>query len=890
MNPSQSSNPQSSNPIKVYNARDIYRKVPNAWEGDEARSVIITEYGNYIGDVVQLRLSWCPPMTPEEWAKTVKKGSLLDPKSSVPKARKPPTGNAKSGLSASGCKRWHTEDKNTLIDHEQMKEAILGGISAKTDKLIKESNILGVMGRWRESLAGNDAKAFWDEYSSRKGDYWIVEEQGAQPGAKPRKFVVSLIEDRKTHRPLFDKDAPETRYVSAKQGGRSSIRWTPEIERKFEEKPSVIGWRRENAKAEDWRFFVWVKVIKELPPSAMLSGSDGLCGILISASMRISREKIMAALDGSYPVKKSDAEKNGAKSSYSSSDTEAQGRESKKFEKAEESNKPKKSDESRNLMLAPVLELTPEQKRQEKFDRLLYLLDNLSFPEKSRATTTTVIDNSDSDNHANNPKSSQSSAAKPQTTAAAAKQDIEDMYLTLGISGRPGEHISDGKHLPDGSNLIKLILELAKELAAEKSIDFYCTSINLAKNFRTELHVDDGFNIIGTHNFQMTLGNYKDPNSLTCNQGRTFLAHQPFGKSPLSASYNVNKEWISGLSADDDVSASSKTKSSKPSSSNTASSNSKPGNSAMVIAPKTIAQSEKTIAQNEQNGFVKTQSEQNGIVKRPTEDTMVARHVKFNPSTRSGWSKLTGIHQNEKVEGYYVDSHNTLIEFPASYVAHMTEAFPSYGKRYNITFYTRKLNVGVKDKQTDIRARKLLHLEYLGFPITNETLQKFDGGFKISDADRKKWGATIGDYDQNPNQRKFNIRGVSSMSEDENMKPMSKKTKSKKRSSSTLTESALPMGMKKRKIAKIEEEDDLLKADESLKLLGPLDNSSKKPMAMGKKSLDNNTKKPSAMGKKTNTQSAKVKEEVKEEQMSDSESEEMGKKDGNGKKEDSGKK
>lgn len=66
--------------------------------------------------------------------------------------------------------------------------------------------------------------------------------------------------------------------------------------------------------------------------------------------------------------------------------------------------------------------------------------------------------------------------------------------------------------------------------------------------------------------------------------------------------------------------------------------------------------------------------------------------------------------------------------------------------RYNITFYS----VALLTSDPELRAKQVLHLEQLGFPLPQ------DPSFRVSAADRKKYGKDVGNYVQNARAYDFN--------------------------------------------------------------------------------------------------------------------------------------
>lgn len=185
-------------------ARDIYRDVPNSWIEDGVRCPPINTWGTVAsGSEFELRLSWNPPLTPKQFADATKNfrgenGHAL--------AREQPTRAARENedwTPARVVDGAAGEVAEVLADHGQIRDSLIGAIPKRVEKIVESEKIDGVLGKYRGRLCGSDFKAFWDEYCSGPGNYWVCRELGA--GGVNKVFLVQ-VESMPRLRPLAKYD------------------------------------------------------------------------------------------------------------------------------------------------------------------------------------------------------------------------------------------------------------------------------------------------------------------------------------------------------------------------------------------------------------------------------------------------------------------------------------------------------------------------------------------------------------------------------------------------------------------------------------------------------------------------------------------------------------
>lgn len=111
-------------------------------------------------------------------------------------------------------------------------------------------------------------------------------------------------------------------------------------------------------------------------------------------------------------------------------------------------------------------------------------------------------------------------------------------FITFGVQYGT-EEVQYGQDYPRGEEIFRLAIKVTKALAKQAGLDFQASSLIIARDLETGLHID-AKNPRGMTNLQFTLGSYRSPSFVSSRQGRLFVALPKAGWRRC----DVHKNWV----------------------------------------------------------------------------------------------------------------------------------------------------------------------------------------------------------------------------------------------------------------------------------------------------------------------------------------------------------
>ena len=251
-------------------------------------------------------------------------------------------------------------------------------------------------------------------------------------------------------------------------------------------------------------------------------------------------------------------------------------------------------------------------------------------------------------------------------------------FMAFGVNyGSPV--VQYGQDYPCGQQLFQQAIRVTKLLAQQAGLNFQATSLVIARDLDTSLHID-AKNPRGMTNFQFTLGQFSSPTFATSCQGRLFVALPKAGWER-----SANGDWVCVDTCKQNKNSSGESKPLRP-----------------------------TLRSNASHCSIWVSDTGEEFCFPEGTEAVAIIPLDWRHSAERSAGYLPG----EFVPGVWIDSKDRLVEFYAVDTPHATEGFfagdGELEHRFNFTWYNQ---ANFEQPDDELHAREILKLQAFSLPL-----------------------------------------------------------------------------------------------------------------------------------------------------------------------------